>query len=133
MPTSLTILFATFGLLVTMLGLVAKKDNNDEVRKILAWLVFIIGTLLLPSIFLIWLSMQIAARVIAPSANDISEFVTQMSWYVGGASTVYPLAWGSWLYPSIKNYISEKFLSLPIAKMKQESKQHVKKAKGNAE
>lgn len=114
MPTSLTMLIAVFGLLVTMLGLIAKKEDNVEVRRILAWLVFVIGTVLLPSIFIIWLSMQISARVIAPSVNDISEFVTQVSWYVGGASAVYPLVWGSWLYPKIKKYINEKILSLPI-------------------
>ena len=132
MPIPLTILFTIFGLLVTMLGIIAKKEDNIEVRKILAWLIFIIGTLILPSIFFIWLSMQIFARILAPSTNDISEFVTQISWYVGGAGAVYPLIWGGWLYPNIKKYISEKFLLLPVDNEEQGNKQKIKKAKGNA-
>lgn len=112
--------------------LIANEQHNVEIRKVVSWLIFIIGTLILPCIFLIWLAMQIAARVIAPNVNDVSIFVTQVSWWVGGVSTIYPFIWGIRLYPNIKKYISEKLLSLPTNEKKPESQQPIaKKTKGN--
>lgn len=113
MPTLTTILITIAGLLLTMLGLIAKQDDNVEIRKILAWVVFVIITLLSPSIFVTWLSMQIVARILASTVTDLSLFTSQVSWWTSGLSMVYPLIWGMSIFPKIKTYIREKILAHP--------------------
>jgi len=116
MSTLTTFLITIAGLLLTMLGLIAKQDVNVEIRKILTWIMFVVITLLLPSFFVIWLTMQIAARLLAPTLIDISEFTSQVSWWTGSMSMIYPLVWGIRLYPQIRFYIREKILAPSIAR-----------------
>ncbi|MBV6397642.1 MAG: hypothetical protein HFACDABA_03256 [Anaerolineales bacterium] len=111
MSTLTTFLIAIAGLLLTILGLIAKQDVNVEIRKILTWIVFVIITLLLPSFSVTWLTMQIVARILAPTLIDLSEFTSQVSWWTGSVSMIYPLVWGVWLYPRIRLYIREKILA----------------------
>lgn len=113
MSTLATILITLAGLLLTMLGLIAKQDDNVEIRKILAWIVFVIITLLLPSFFVTWLTMQIVARILAPTIIDLSSYTSQVSWWTSGISMIYPLVWGMSIFPTIKTYIREKILALP--------------------
>lgn len=113
MSTLATLLITVTGLLLTMLGLIAKQEDNVEVRKILAWIVFIAITLLLPSLFITWLTMQIVARVLVSTVSDISSFTSQVSWWTGSISMIYPFIWGISLYPKIKRYIQEKLLAPP--------------------
>jgi hypothetical protein len=110
MTNFITILIAVFGLLVTILGLIAKEDGNLEIRKILTWLVFLLGTLLTPSIFVAWLTMRISAQILSVSISDVAVFTLQVSWWTSGVSMIYPLIWGVFLYPKIKPYISKKIL-----------------------
>jgi hypothetical protein len=116
MSTLTTFLIAIAGLLLTMLGLIAKQENNTEVRKFLVWIVFVVTTLLLPSFFVTWLTMQIVARLLAPTLIALSEFTSQVSWWTGNMSMIYPLVWGVWLYPRIRFYIREKILTLSNAR-----------------
>lgn len=111
MATLTTFLIAIAGLMLTMLGLIAKQDVNVEIRKILTWVVFIVITLLFPSFSVIWLTMQIVARILAPTLIDLSEFTSQVSWWTGSVSMIYPLVWGVWLYPLFRFYIREKILA----------------------
>lgn len=113
MSTLATILIATATLLLTMLGLIAKQDNNIEIRKISTWIVFVIITLLLPSFFVTWLTMQIVARILAPTVIDLSLFTSQVSWWTSGISMVYPLIWGMSIFPKIRTYIYGKILATP--------------------
>ncbi len=116
MSTLTTFLITIAGLLLTMLGVIAKQDVNVEIRKILTWIVFVIITLLFPSLFVTWLIMQIVARILAPTLVDLSEFTSQVSWWTGSVSMIYPLVWGIWLYPQIRSYIREKILVLSNAR-----------------
>ena len=116
MSTLTTILITVAGLLLTMLGLIAKQDDNIEIRKILAWFVFVITTLLLPSFFITWLGMQIVARILAPTIIDLSSFTSQVSWWTSGISMIYPLIWGSSIFPKIRTYIRDKILVTPNAR-----------------
>jgi len=116
MSTLTTVLVTIAGLLLTMLGLIAKQDDNVEVRKILAWIVSAIITLLSPSLFITWLAMQIAARILAPTVTDLSTFTSQVSWWTSGISMIYPLLWGMSIFPKIKTYIREKILASPSAR-----------------
>lgn len=113
MSTLTTILITIAGLLLTMLGLIAKQDDNVEIRKILAWVVFVIITFLSPSIFITWLTMQIVARILASTVTDLSLFTSQVSWWTSGISMVYPLIWGMSIFPKIRAYIHEKILASP--------------------
>lgn len=113
MSTLTTVLITIAGLLLTMLGLIAKQDDNVEVRKILAWVVFVIITLLSPSLFITWLTMQIVARILAPTVIDLSSFTSQVSWWTSSVSMVYPLIWGVSIFPKIRTYIREKILANP--------------------
>jgi hypothetical protein len=111
MATLTTFLIAIAGLLLTMLGVIAKQDVNVEIRKILTWIVFVVITLLFPSFSVVWLTMQIVARILAPTLIDLSEFTSQVSWWTGSVSMIYPLVWGVWLYPLLRLYIREKILA----------------------
>ncbi len=113
MTTLTTFLIASAGLLLTALGLIAKQDVNIEVRKFLTWIIFVIITLLSPSFFVIWLTMQITARILSLTIIDLSLFTSQVSWWTGSVSMIYPLFWGMWLYPKIRLYIREKILGIP--------------------
>jgi hypothetical protein len=113
MSTLATVLITIAGLLLTMLGLIAKQDDNVEIRKILAWIVFVIITFLSPSIFITWLTMQIVARILASTVTDLSLFTSQVSWWTSGISMVYPLIWGMSIFPKIKAYIHGKILATP--------------------
>ncbi len=116
MSTLVTFLITIAGLLLTMLGLIDKKGDNIEIRKILTWILFVIVTLLLPSFFITWLAMQIVARILAPTVIDLSSFTSQVSWWTGGISMIYPLIWGMSIFPKIKTYIREKILASPSAR-----------------
>lgn len=113
MSTLATVLITIAGLLLTMLGLIAKQDDNAEIRKILAWIVLAIITLLSPSVLITWLTMQIVARILAPTIIDLSSFTSQVSWWTGGVSMIYPLLWGMAIFPKIKTYIRDKILATP--------------------
>jgi hypothetical protein len=128
MSTLTTFLITIAGLLLTMLGLIAKQDVNVEIRKILTWIVFVLITLLFPSFFVTWLTMQIVARILAPTLVDLSEFTSQVSWWTGSVSMIYPLVWGIWLYPQIRFYIREKIL-VPSNTRKDKNSSPAKKQK----
>lgn len=113
MSTLATVLITIAGLLLTMLGLIAKQDDNAEIRKILAWIVLAIITLFSPSVLITWLTMQIVARILAPTVIDLSSFTSQVSWWTGGVSMIYPLLWGMSIFPKIKTYIRDKILATP--------------------
>ena len=108
-----TFIIAITTLLLTALGLIAKEDVNFEVRKFLTWMVFVIVTLVSPSLFITWLTMQIVARILAPTVIDLSSFTLQVSWWTSGVSMIYPFIWGMWLFPKIRIYIRERILMLP--------------------
>lgn len=116
MTDPITFLIAVAGLFLTALGLIAKQEDNLEIRKILAWVIFTIITLLFPSVVVIWLTMQSVARILASTTIDMSSFTSQVSWWTGCISTIYPLFWGTTLYPKIKAYISGKILVVPKTK-----------------
>lgn len=116
MSTLATFLITTAGILLTMLGLIAKQDDNVEIRKILTWIVFVIITLFLPSFFITWLTMEIVARILAPTVIDLSSFTSQVSWWTGGTSMIFPLIWGMSIFPKIKAYIHEKILVIPSSR-----------------
>jgi lysylphosphatidylglycerol synthetase-like protein (DUF2156 family) len=118
MTNFVTTILAIFGLLITILGLIAKEDDNLEIRKILTWLVFILATLFIPSVFITWLSMRISAQILALTVSDVSSFTLQVSWWTSSISMVYPLIWGISLYPKIRVYISNKILSPKTRKNK---------------
>lgn len=111
MSTLTTLLVTVAGLILTMLGLIAKQEDNIEIRKILAWAVFVIITLLLPSFIITWLTMQIIARILTSTVIDMSSFTSQVSWWTGSLSMIYPLVWGVSLYPKIEKYIQERLLT----------------------
>jgi len=111
MTNLVTIITAILGLLITILGLIAKEDDNLEIRKILTWLVFLLSTLFIPSILVTWLTMRISAQILSQTVSDMSTFTLQVSWWTSSASMIYPLIWGVLLYPKIKAYISNKILS----------------------
>jgi hypothetical protein len=96
------------GLLLTMLGLISKQDDNVEIRKILAWIIFTAFTLLIPIIFIFWLAMQIAIKTFPPAVINLSAFVTQVNLWAGGTSVIYLLIWRISLFPQIRTYIREK-------------------------
>jgi len=131
MSTLTTFLVTIAGLLLTMLGLIAKQDVNIEIRKILTWIVFVIITLLFPSFFVTWLTIQIVARILAPTLIDLSEFTLQVSWWTGSVSMIYPLVWGVWLYPQIRFYIRGKILA-PSNERKDKNSSSSKKQKETA-
>lgn len=118
MTNFVTTLLAVFGLLITILGLIAKEDDNLEIRKILTWLVFLLGTLFAPSIIVTWLTMRISAQIFSLTISDVSTFTLQVSWWTSSISMIYPLIWGVFLYPKIKTYISNKILSPATRKNK---------------
>jgi hypothetical protein len=113
MSTLATFLVTIAGLLLTMLGLIDKKGDNIEIRKFLTWILFFIVTLLLPSFFITWLTIQIVARILAPTVIDLSSFTSQVSWWASSVSMIYPLIWGASIFPKIKTYIQEKILANP--------------------
>lgn len=113
MSTLATFLATLAGLLLTILGLIDKKGDNLEIRKILSWILFAIVTLFLPSFFITWLTMQIAARILAPTVIDLSSFTSQVTWWTSVVSMIYPLMWGVLIFPKIKTYIQEKILANP--------------------
>jgi hypothetical protein len=67
----------------------------------------VIATLTLPSMLLVWLTMQVTARILAPTTSDVSAFVTQIGWSVGAMSAIYPLVWGFKIHPRLDRLIAK--------------------------
>ena len=112
METYLLILISVISLLIAMWVPLTSGSSGLEAKRVLAWCAIVTGTLILPSVFLIWLVMQISARILAQTASDLSAFVSQIGWAIGASGVLYPLIWGVKFYPYFENYVS-KFL-LPL-------------------
>jgi hypothetical protein len=113
MPPLATLIIAIVTLLLTILAAIARQGDNTEIRKILSWVLSIFFTLLLPNFTIIWLTMQIAAQIIAPSVVDLSSFTSRVAWWTASIGMIYPVIWGIWLQPKIAVYIQEKILVVP--------------------
>jgi len=107
-PVFLTVI----SLLVSMWIPLTSGVNGVEARRVLAWCVVILATLIIPTTLLTWGVMQISARILAPTATDISSFVTQIAWSVGAFSAIYPLVWGIKFYHRLEGWVL-KLISAP--------------------
>jgi hypothetical protein len=99
-------LLGVVSLLVAMWVPLTSGDRGVEAKRVLAWCVVILATLIIPTALLTWVAMQISARLLAPTAKDISSFITQIAWSVGAFSALYPLIWGVKFYPRLDGWIS---------------------------
>ena len=99
--TTLTIL----GLLVTMLGLLVSILIALGQKRLLAWFLVISGTLVAPNALVMWVALEIFARLFAPVTTDVSLFVTRIALIVGAFSSFYPLIWGVRIYPQLRGWI----------------------------
>jgi DMSO/TMAO reductase YedYZ heme-binding membrane subunit len=123
-----TITIGIITLLLTMLAAIARQDDNVEIRKILAWILFVLITLLFPNFIIIWLTMQMAAQMIASTIDDLSSFTSQVAWWTAGIGMIYPAIWGTWLQPKIRIYIKERILH--PAEASKENRNHPSKHQG---
>jgi len=106
MENYLTIVVSLAGLLVAMLTAIT-SERRSEARRVLAWCFLVTATLIIPSVLLIWAAMEVSARILAPTANEVSTFVSQVSWSVGVSGALYPLIWGVRFYPRLEGYVSK--------------------------
>jgi|WetSurMetagenome_2_1015567.scaffolds.fasta_scaffold525516_1 hypothetical protein len=110
------IITGILGLLVMMWVPLTSGENGIEARRVLAWCAIIAVTLLIPTVGITAAAMQITARLLAPDFTDTSSFVTQIAWYVGIFSAIYPLIWGVKFYPRLEVWVSKRLVTSPVEK-----------------
>ena len=100
------VLLGIVSLLVAMWVPLTSGESSVGAKRVLAWCVVILVTLIMPTIFFTWVAMQISSRILAPNTTNISSFVTQIAWSVGAFSALYPLIWGVKFYHRLESWIS---------------------------
>ena len=103
-----------------LVAILATLKENKTVRGILAWSAAVIATLIFPTVLIIFLVIQISARLFAPTSNDVAEFVSQIAWLAGVFGSVYSLIWGVKFYHRLANWVSG-FISSPEAGKEKEA------------
>lgn len=88
--------------------LIALWREVPDGKKVFAWCAIIIATLIFPGIIVIWLGIQISARIFQPTPT-LSDFIIQFGWSVGVISASYFLIWGVKIFPSLERYVSDRF------------------------
>ena len=106
METSLPILVSIITLLVAIWAPIANDKNALGAKRILAWFAVIMVTLVIPSVLIILVVIQLSARLLAPTSNDVSAFVSQIAWAAGASGSVFPFIWGIKFYHRLENWIS---------------------------
>ena len=91
---------------LTILGLLITILIALGMKRLLAWFLVISATLIAPNALITWVTLEISARILAPTTTDVSSFVTKIVFVVGATSSFYPLIWGVRFYPSLKHWVS---------------------------
>lgn len=105
MATFLPIFISIIGLAVVLWSDAAKESKSPGVARISIWAAAVIVTLILPSAGLIWLTMEISARLLAPTSTDMAIFAEQIAWITAAFSAIYVLIWDVILRPKIDAWI----------------------------
>jgi hypothetical protein len=123
------LLLGVVSLLVAMWVPLTSGESGVEAKRVLAWCVVTLATLIIPTALLSWVAMQVSARLLAPTAKDISSFITQIAWSVGAFSALYPLVWGVKFYSRLDGWISRLLASPALANEKKPTDHQTNKEK----
>ncbi len=82
---------------------------DNKFKQLFVWALAVLFTLILPEAGVVSFSISKFSYYLSQTQNDIKTFVSQLVIVITFIGALYPLAWGMYYYPHVRDYMNNRY------------------------